>query len=241
MANWVKKQLEVLSNPGGSGVERWRPYIVRAAKMEGIDLTSTMMRKMLTQINTESHGNPSAIGGTDGLNDGHATGLLQFKPGTFRHWIWHGHGNIMNGFDQILAAFNALQHGGEGGWGNFGIPGRGWANGGLISTHGLYEVAEGNKPEFVIPTDITRRDRAYQLLGQLMTRFKADDPRFSELGSRSDGMKTVEKKLDTMIALLSQILGSNGAAVQAIKDQGTFDRKSFYKRQALDASMRAYS
>ena len=151
IADWFKKHLEPIldkleeANPGGAGVARWRPFIERAAKMEGISLTPTMMRKMLTQINTESKGNPAAIGGTDGLADGRATGLLQFKPGTFRSWIWHGHGNIMNGFDQILAAFNALQHGGEGGWGSFGIPGRGWATGGEITSQQFGWV--GDNPE----------------------------------------------------------------------------------------------
>lgn len=244
MANWVKKQLEVLSNPGGAGVERWRPYIIRAAKMEGIDLTATMMRKMLTQITTETHGDPTKIGGTDGLSDGHATGLLQFKPGTFRHWIWHGHGNIMNGFDQILAAFNALQHGGEGGWGNFGIPGRGWANGGLISSHGFYEVAEQNRPEMIVPLDLSKRSRAYQLLGEIVSRFHADEPHTagnSIIGADHEQLQQMNRKFDTLLTLVSQILGVSGDQVKAIENQGTFDRKKLYKRQALDAAMRAFS
>lgn len=243
MANWVKKQLEVLSNPGGSGVERWRPYITRAAAMEGIHLTATMMRKMLTQINTETHGDPTRIGGTDGLNDGHATGLLQFKPGTFRHWIWHGHGNIMNGFDQILAAFNALQHGGEGGWANFGIPGRGWANGGLITQHGLYEVGEYNRPEMIVPLDMSKRSRAYQLLGQIVSRFHAEEPQSAAAISSHDHeeLQQMNRKFDTLLTLVSQILGVSGDQVKAIENQGTFDRKKLYKRQALDAAMRAFS
>ena len=203
IADWFKKHLEPIldkleeANPGGAGVARWRPFIERAAKMEGISLTPTMMRKMLTQINTESKGNPAAIGGTDGLADGRATGLLQFKPGTFRSWIWHGHGNIMNGFDQILAAFNALQHGGEGGWGSFGIPGRGWATGGEITSQQFGWV--GDNPEhheFVLnPYAVSAEpllDRAFEATAQAQ-------PANSSTGNGNS-------KLDVMIDLLGKVL-----------------------------------
>ena len=203
IADWFKKNLEPIldkleeANPGGAGVERWRPFIRRAAKMEGIALTPTMMTKMLTQINTESKGNPGAIGGTDGLADGRATGLLQFKPGTFRSWVWHGHGNIMNGFDQILAAFNALQHGGEGGWGAFGIPGRGWATGGEITSQQFGWV--GDNPEhheFVLnPYAVSAEpllDRAFEATAQAQ-------PANSSTGNGNS-------KLDQMIDLLEKVL-----------------------------------
>ena len=224
MAEWVKKQFAELDNPGGSGVERWRPYIEKAAKMEGISLTPTMMKKMLTQINTESKGDPKAIGGTDGLADGHATGLLQFKPGTFRTWIWHGHGNIMNGFDQILAAFNALQHGGEGGWGSFGIPGRGWANGGKVFQHGLYEVAEGNHPEMIIPLTASKRGRAYQLLSEVMAQFKHEDgpaqpTRDDQSISRKEFM-SLESKLDQLISGVQQLVQVGQQQINATINSG---------------------
>lgn len=205
IADWFKKHLEPIldkleeANPGGAGVARWRPFIERAAKMEGISLTPTMMRKMLTQINTESKGNPAAIGGTDGLADGRATGLLQFKPGTFRSWIWHGHGNIMNGFDQILAAFNALQHGGEGGWGSFGIPGRGWATGGEITSQQFGWI--GDNPEhheFVLnPYAVSAEpllDRAFEATAQAQ-------PANSSTGNGNS-------KLDQMIDLLGKVLAA---------------------------------
>lgn len=224
MAEWVKKQFAELDNPGGAGVERWRSYIERAAKMEGINLTPTMMHKMLTQINTESNGNPRAIGGTDGLSDGRATGLLQFKPGTFRSWVWHGHGNIMNGFDQILAAFNALQHGGEGGWGSFGIPGRGWANGGKVFQHGLYEVAEHNNPEMIIPLTASKRGRAYQLLSEVMAQFKHEDgPAQQTQDDQSISRKefrSLESKLDQLIGGVQQLVQVGQQQIDATINSG---------------------
>ncbi|WP_283595346.1 tape measure protein [Limosilactobacillus sp. DJ3M12] len=249
MAEWVKKQFAELDNPGGSGVERWRPYIEKAAKMEGISLTPTMMKKMLTQINTESKGDPKAIGGTDGLADGHATGLLQFKPGTFRSWIWHGHGNIMNGFDQILAAFNALQHGGEGGWGNFGIPGRGWANGGKVFQHGLYEVAEGNHPEMIIPLTASKRGRAYQLLSEVMAQFKHEDgpaqpTRDDQSISRKEFM-SLESKLDQLISGVQQLVQVGQQQIDATINSGNklgmrANRSTAYTVMARDQRLSNY-
>lgn len=249
MAEWVKKQFAELDNPGGSGVERWRPYIEKAAKMEGISLTPTMMKKMLTQINTESKGDPKAIGGTDGLADGHATGLLQFKPGTFRTWIWHGHGNIMNGFDQILAAFNALQHGGEGGWGSFGIPGRGWANGGKVFQHGLYEVAEHNNPEMIIPLTASKRGRAYQLLSEVMAQFKHEDgpaqpTRDDQSISRKEFM-SLESKLDQLISGVQQLVQVGQQQIDATINSGNklgmrANRSTAYTVMARDQRLSNY-
>lgn len=249
MAEWVKKQFAELDNPGGAGVERWRPYIERAAKMEGINLTPTMMRKMLTQINTESGGNPRAIGGTDGLSDGHATGLLQFKPGTFRTWVWHGHGNIMNGFDQILAAFNALQHGGEGGWGSFGIPGRGWANGGKVFQHGLYEVAEHNNPEMIIPLTASKRGRAYQLLSEVMAQFKHEDgpaqPTRDDQSISRKEFRSLESKLDQLISGVQQLVQVGQQQINATINSGNkfgmkANRSAAYTVMARDQRLNDY-
>lgn len=51
--------------------------------MNGLPTTQAYVNAWMSQIQTESGGNPSAIGGNDGLADGNATGLLQTKPGTF--------------------------------------------------------------------------------------------------------------------------------------------------------------
>lgn len=42
--------------------------------------------------------------------------------------------------------------------------GHGYANGGIIRSHGLYEAGEHNKPEMIIP--LTRDSRSVQLLDQ---------------------------------------------------------------------------
>lgn len=161
-----------LPTPGGASVERWRPYIKKALKMNGLPTTQAYVNAWMSQIQTESGGNPSAIGGNDGLADGNATGLLQTKPGTFAANAFPGYGNIMNGFDNMLAAIRYAKN--RYGANMLSVIGRGhgYANGGLINKDGLYRAGEGNKPEMVIP--LTRKTRAIELMGQALA-FMAGD------------------------------------------------------------------
>lgn len=154
---WFKKQLEKLqdaltpANPSGSGVQRWKPYIEKAFKELHVTATEAKINKLLRQIQTESGGNPTIRQQISDINSaaGHpAQGLLQFIPSTFNAWAVKGHGQILNGYDQILAAINALEHGGEGGWGNVGN-GHGWANGGWTDQPGIFGEVAG-EPELAI-------------------------------------------------------------------------------------------
>lgn len=246
MGNWIKKQFEELSNPGGAGVERWRSYIERDLKMLTGSVDATKVAKLLRQIQTESGGNPTIKQQISDVNSraGHpAQGLLQFIPSTFSSWALPGHKNILNGNDQILAAINALQHGGEGGWGNIGN-GHGWAMGGLISQHGSYEIAENNLPEYVIPTDINKRSRANQLLGEVITQFSSESKAMgnplagSSLVSSESEIKTLNSKFDRLLSLVTELIGVNNDQVQAIQDQGGLDMQQVYRKQARDMRMR---
>lgn len=156
-AEWFKKQLEKLqdaltpANPSGSGVQRWKPYIEKAFKELHANATEAKINKLLRQIQTESGGNPTIRQQISDVNSasGHpAQGLLQFIPSTFSHWAVKGHGQLLNGYDQILAAINALEHGGEGGWGNVGN-GHGWANGGWTDQPSIFGEILG-EPELAI-------------------------------------------------------------------------------------------
>ncbi len=146
--NWLKKLIEETANPPGSGVQRWRPMVERALAMLGLSTSEAMINKVLSQIQTESGGNPSVIGGNDGLPDGNATGLMQVKPPTFNAYALPGHHNIMNGFDNILAGLNYAKA-------TYGPSlyflghGHGYDNGGWIDRFGLYPISENN-PEVVI-------------------------------------------------------------------------------------------
>ncbi|WP_270217218.1 tape measure protein [Pediococcus pentosaceus] len=116
-------------DPGGAGVQRWKSDVKSALSKLGLSTSASMVNRVLRQINTESSGNPKAMGGTDGLADGHAEGLMQVKPGTFRAYHLPGHGNIWNGYDNMLAGLNYAKHRYGSGLSFLGN-GHGYANGG---------------------------------------------------------------------------------------------------------------
>lgn len=193
--------------PAGDAVGRWRSDVKKALDTLGLSTSSSMIAKVLRQINTESGGNPKAMGGTDGLADGHAEGLMQVKPGTFSAYHLPGHNNIWNGYDNMLAGLNYAKHRYGSGLSFLGN-GHGYENGGIIGRHGLYEIAEHNKPEMVLP--LTNKSRANQLISQA-----------SQMVNGNNGSQVVltdsesNKKLDKLISLMSAILGNMGN-VQAV-------------------------
>ncbi|QAR22370.1 tape measure protein [Limosilactobacillus fermentum] len=159
-ADWFKKELKKLedaltpSNPSGSGAQRWKPYIEKAFKELHVNASEAKINKLLRQIQTESGGNPTIrqqISDRNSAAGNPAQGLLQFIPSTFNHWALKGHGQLLNGYDQILAAINALEHGGEGGWGNVGN-GHGWANGGWADRPSIFGEVDGEKELAINPS-----------------------------------------------------------------------------------------
>lgn len=137
MKDWAVKILKPIEEKlseeeGGSG--NWREVIHHAEHLMHVHLSADQVNRLLRQIQTESGGNPHIMQQIDDQNSraGHpAEGLLQFVPSTFNAWAMPGHHNIMSGLDQIMAAINCLNHGGEGGWGNIG-DGHGWWTGGEV-------------------------------------------------------------------------------------------------------------
>lgn len=155
MMNWARKVIDQFggaTHQTGPGAEGWRSAVKKALRKNGLPASADYVNAWVRQIQTESGGNERAIGGNDGLADGNATGLLQTKPGTFRQFAFPGHGNIMKGYDNMLAAINYAKqtYGARGMLAVIGH-GHGYEDGGLISKHGFYEIGEGDKPEMVIP------------------------------------------------------------------------------------------
>ncbi|MGQ2357644.1 phage tail tape measure protein [Pediococcus pentosaceus] len=194
-------------DPGGAGVQRWKSDVKSALSKLGLSTSASMVSRVLRQINTESSGNPKAMGGTDGLADGHAEGLMQVKPGTFRAYHLSGHNNIWNGYDNMLAGLNYAKHRYGSGLSFLGN-GHGYEYGGIINTNQLIEVAEHNKPEMVLP--LTNKSRANQLITQANQIINgSNDSQVASIDSDSN------KKLDKLISLMSAILGNMGN-VQAV-------------------------
>ena len=199
---------------------------------------------MLRQIQTESGGNPLAWQGIHDVNSGgnEARGLLQFAGSTWAADALPGHKDWRNGYNEILAAIAVLERGGEGGWGNVGN-GHGWANGGLISTHGMYEVGEGNKPEMIIPLSASKRSRAYQLLSEVMAQFKHEDNNGSETHPNGElydkqDFVNVQRLIDELNNGIKTLISLQQTQIAVTKAQGKFDPHQQYIQQAQALSMK---
>lgn len=245
MGAWIKKQFQELANPGGSGVERWRPYVIRALKMNGFEASAYQVAAWMKVIQRESNGNPLAVNHWDSnARAGHPSkGLVQTIDSTFNANAFPGHHNIFNGFDDLLAGIHymAARYGrGPGAFARVSGP-MGYANGGLVDRHQLIEIAEGNKPEYVIPTDINKRSRAYQLLGEIIARFQADEPAQAHINSGyGKKIDQLNAKFDRLLDMFGQLLGATDNQTQAIQAQGSLDTKQLYKKMARDKAMRQF-
>ncbi|MCI6871574.1 tape measure protein [Streptococcus hyointestinalis] len=248
MFDWIKKFLapETDSEPsggGGTGVERWRSTVVKALKANGFEATDSQVNAWMRVIQRESNGNPRAVNNWDsnaraGIP---SKGLVQTIEPTFNAYKHAGHNNIFNGYDNLLAgiAYAAARYGrGPAMFARVSGP-LGYANGGLISQHGLYEIAENNKPEYVIPTDIARRSRAWQLLAEVVGNFIGDDDsKLKKSSDDSSALSKLENKLDTMITLLSQLVANGQQPVEIrniIDGQGVSNGLAPYMTKAQEA------
>jgi len=233
MFDWIKKTLGPLlspagggeDNPQGTGVARWRDSVEKALKANGLPTTQEYVGAWLRQIQSESGGNPNAVQGgyvdINTLTGDLAKGLVQTTSSTFNSFKHKGHGNIFNGYDNLLAgiAYAKARYGGN----MLAVigHGHGYANGGLVHKNGVYELAEGDMPEYVIPTDIAKRGRAWQLLTEAVARFAGDAPQGNhDNTSDRERVSALEDKLDVMIGLLSQLVtnGSNPIEIRNVID-----------------------
>lgn len=225
MMGWIKKHLSPLmddgggsmGNPGGAGVQRWRSYVKKALSALNLSTSGSMVDRILRQINTESSGNPKAMGGTDGLSDGHAEGLMQVKPGTFAANKLSGHGNIWNGYDNILAGLNYAKHRYGSGLSFLGN-GHGYAKGGKIPKGQLsvvgekgWELFQPNTSGTVIPHEASERlingrgkgKVSISAPTKVVIQGNADKSAIDELDSR------LEKRNDDLVEKFRELWGLN--------------------------------
>lgn len=227
MAEWVKKQFQEMADPAGSGVDRWRPYVVRALDM--LHLSSSLVGRVLKQIQTESGGNPKALGGDDGLSDGRAMGLMQVKPPTFAAYKLPGHNNIWNGFDNLLAGLNYARHR-YGDSLSFLGQGHGYANGGIATQPSIFGEAGA---EMAIPLDSMKSSRAWELMRQVVAYYGGNN------ASQTTTIDTrnLSQQIQELIEVGKAVLAVNGEQVRAIKGINGYDKTRVYHQQRTDMDL----
>lgn len=205
VVDWFKKELTKLqdtlgANPGGSGVQRWKPYVIQALKANGFDASAYQVAAWMRVIQRESGGNPRAIN----LWDSNARagipsmGLVQTIGPTFNAYKFPGHNDVYNGYDDLLAGIHymkAIYGSGSSAFARVSGP-EGYANGGLI-TRPIHALVGEDGPETILP--LTKTSRAWQLLGQAVTNINHNLGNSNQVATDNSGTDDVIKKLDEMI------------------------------------------
>lgn len=241
---------EASGGPGGDAASV--EMIRKAAEQMGVHPSNAFINNLMEVIKNES-GNRSIVQTVHDVNSGgnEARGVLQYTPGTFSTYAVSGHKDIMSPYDQLLAFFNnsdwkhSIGTTTAANWGyktkmewlHSGPQGhRRMANGGLVPTNQMVEVAEGNKPEMVIPLDKMKRSRAWSLVGDVVNRFARDE---STINNNVDSTQLDEMnaKFDKLLSMFGKLLGVNISQIDAIK-KSAFDKTTLYKQQARDQTMR---
>lgn len=230
MADWVKKQFQEMANPAGSGVERWRPYVIRALDM--LHLSSSLVDRVLKQIQTESGGNPHAKqpgADPDGDGSGPAMGLMQTKRKTFDAYKLPGHGDLWNGFDDLLAGLNYARHR-YGDSLSFLGQGHGYANGGIATQPSIFGEAGA---EMAIPLDSMKSSRAWELMRQVVAYYGGNN------ASQTTTIDTrnLSQQIQELIEVGKAVLAVNGEQVRAIKGINGYDKTRVYHQQRTDMDL----
>ncbi|UWF43926.1 NlpC/P60 family protein [Lactiplantibacillus plantarum] len=200
------------SNPGGSGVQRWKPDVIKALKKNGFEASASQVSAWMKVIARESSGDPTVVNNWDsnakmGIP---SMGLVQTIRPTFEAYKFPGHNNILNGYDDLLAGIHYMKAkygSGASAFARVSGP-EGYENGGIINTNQLIEVAEHNKPEMVLP--LTNKSRANQLIAQASQVVNGNNSnQIASTNSESN------EKLDKVIALLAALVSGQGS-VQAV-------------------------
>ncbi|WGJ12477.1 NlpC/P60 family protein [Lactiplantibacillus plantarum] len=195
------------SNPGGSGVQRWKPDVIKALKKNGFEASASQVSAWMKVIARESNGDPTVVNHWDrnaqmGMP---SMGLVQTIRPTFEAYKFPGHNNPLNGYDDLLAGIHYMKAkygSGASAFARVSGP-EGYENGGIINTNQLIEVAEHNKPEMVLP--LTNKSRANQLIAQASQVVNGNNG--SQVASTNSESN---EKLDKLISLMSAILANMG-------------------------------
>lgn len=221
---FMEKLANMFGSIGGSGGASYggASMIEKAAKAMHVNLSAGELATIKSVIMHESGGNAKVLQKVHDINSasGHpAKGLLQFVPSTFSSYAVKGHNNILSAYDQLLAMFNDSSWRSDvrtGGWAPSGH--RRYANGGISHFEKLAHISEGNKTESIVPWDITKRARAYQIMDSTMKEFaKTDKPQQSTVRSaQSTDLSELIKQGKEIIGLMAELISGQQNPTPAV-------------------------
>ncbi|MCB7465317.1 phage tail tip lysozyme [Lactiplantibacillus plantarum] len=86
---------------------------------------------------------------------------------------------------------------------------KGFENGGFGNKAGVYKLFEGNLPEAIVPMDLSKRSRAYQIMQQIMAKFGAQDGA-NVINTGNDQIDSDEAFKQRVIASLDALVTGQG-------------------------------
>ena len=142
-----------------------------------------------------------------------SAGWFQMIEPTFKANAKPGYNKWRNPLDQAISAIRYIQRK-YGGIAHVpgivsmrnGGPYQGYANGGIVTSPQLAMIGEGRGPETVIPWDISKRSRAYQLMNATLAQFKHEDG--NDVAGRRNSKSDEESRefRETVVLLLQQLV-----------------------------------
>lgn len=234
----IKKWIDSNEDEGDSNSTSPKPTGSHKHWMEQAGIPKSWYEDLNWIINHESSWNPKATNPGSG-----AYGIPQSLPGN--KMASAGKDWRTNPITQLKWMYSYV----KGRYGNASNAKHFWqthnwyANGGFVTQEQIAHIAEGNRPEAIIP--LTNRTRAMQILAQVRDKYGLSAGNVVLSGGKQDNtdLSSLERKFDAVISLLGQIAGLSAEqvnALKAMKPSPNFDKKKFYQDMFRDQTISNY-
>lgn len=117
---------------------------------------------------------------------------------------------------------------------------KGFENGGFGNKAGVYKLFEGNLPEAIVPMDLSKRSRAYQIMQQIMAKFGAQDGA-NVINTDNDQIDSNEAFKQRVIASLDALVTGQGDVKAVVANSDVVNAvKSNTKKTSQYSQMMGY-